>query len=658
MVCLSFVVGGRPSLSMAAWLLLLALTGCAALAALGVTVRGGWSGRAEGFVVGTALFFALIAAPVMALGYTDLLYPGTLAGASFATSAAVFLASARGRGLSAHAREIARTAAAFGKLPWDGLRLAVRARSFATLGLAGAAVAIAGSLVLTHLAPSESWDGFFYHEPMVGFAIQNHGFSMVDLPPSVVVQQANGFPRLCQSVALFFCIFTDKTFIEVANTLAAPGLLLATYALVRRYCSDPVPCLGWSAALLLVPAIYSQLRTTLVDVQVGFFLVAAIHFATRPALRFEDALAGTLCLALLVGSKGTALVWAPPLVLVLYTRLWLSAGKERRRAALALVAGGAAALAGVASLTLVRNHRAFGNPLWPVGYEIPSLGISWRGLISMDTMGAVMPARALVAQKYHHPTGGVGDILARDYGYGVPWVVAPLAAVAALVIVFRALRGRLQRAPAPLAENALLVAGLGVLFLLLPPGPTVARYNIELVAIAMACVAYLAGSRKEATRFHEGAVACTLILSVVPWVWTGFLGGLEMDAGDIARLFRHPAEERASMNFASFQMPPATARRREEELGRGDLTVFTQDEIFIGVLWNHRFDNRVEYVAFQSAPSFLARLDERCAEWVIVGRQSGGRAALETRASSFQQVGVAVQQRGTLAYRRVGACPR
>lgn len=643
---------------MAAWLLLLALTGFAAFAALGVTVRAGLSGRAESFVAWTAVFFALIAAPVMALGYTQHLYPSVLAAASLATSVAAFFASARGRATRIHARECAKAAGAFARMPWDGLRQAWQARSFSTLGLAGAAVAIGGSLVLTYLAPSENWDGFFYHEPMVGFAIQNHGFEMVDLPASVVVQQANGFPRLCQSVALFFCIFTDKTLIEIGNTLAAPGLLLATYALLRRFCPDPAARMGWAAALILVPAVHSQLRTTLIDVQVGFFLVAALHFATRPALRLRDALAATLCLVLLVGSKGTALVWAPPIAGVLYVRLWMAAGAGRRRAAVAIVAGGVAAMAGVASLTLVRNHRAFGNPLWPVSYEIPSLHVSWPGLISMERMGAVLSVRELVRVKYHHPTGGVGDILARDYGYGVPWVVAPLAAVAIVVIAVRVVRARMRREPDSTAENALLVAGLGVLFLRLPPGPTVARYNIELVVIAMACVAYLAGSLKEAIRFHEGAVACTLILSVVPWVWTGFLGGLEMDASDIAALFRHPAEERATMNFASFQMPPSVARLREQELGPGDLVVFTQDEIFIGVLWNHRFSNRVEYVPFESGPSFLARLEERCPKWVVVGRQSGGRAALAARVSEWQEVGVAVRQDNTVAYRRLGGCRR
>lgn len=656
---------------MGGWLLLFALTALAAFAALGVVVRAAPEGRAERFVAWTAVFFAVIAAPVLALGYLGALRPGALAGLSIATSAAVFFGSAWGRDAREHAREIGRTAAALGRLPWDGLRLAVRARSFATLGVAGAAIAILWSVALTYMAPSENWDGFFYHEPMVGFALQNKGFGVVSLPPTLVVQQANGFPRLCESVAIWFCIFTDKSLIEIGNSLAAPGLVLATYALARARSRDAVACMGWGAAVLLMPAMYSQLRTSLIDVQVAFFLVAALHFATRPVVGRREAAFGTLCLVLLLGSKGTALVWAPPLALVMYARLLAQAEKGRRRAAIGVMIGGVVAMAGVVSLTLVRNYMAFRNPLWPVAYRIPALGVSWPGLITMETMGAVMPLRELLAIKYHVPIAGVGDIIARDYGYGVPWVVLPLAAASAVVIGARAARGRLRREPDRAAEGALSVAALGGLFLLLPPGPTVARYNVEIVAIAMAVIAAAAGSTTESaaagsttdgkdggSRFHEGAVACTLILSLVPWVWTGFLGGLDMDAAGIARLFRAPAEARAAMNFASFQMPAETARRREQELGPGDLAIFTIEESFIGVLWNHRFDNRVEYAPFDTAPAFLASLDERCAKWALVGRTSAARTALASRPQDWEPVGGGVRQSGTVVYRRLSACHR
>jgi hypothetical protein len=644
------------SAAMLGSLVLVALTGLAAFAALGVAVRAELASRAETFVLWTGLFVMLLVTPVLALGYAHRLWPAALALASFATSSAAFAASARGRGLGPHACSTARRARDLCLLPFEGLHLAFARRSFVALGLLAAGLAIAGSLVLTYLAPSECWDGFFYHEPMVGFAIQNHGFQMVDLPRNMLVQAANGYPRLCEALALWFVVFTDKTFIEIGNTLAAPGLVFATFLLARRYAGDPVPAMGWGAAVLLLPAMFSQLRTTMIDVEVAFFLVAALYFATRPEMRLADALAATLFMALLLGSKSIALVWVPPLVLVAYVRLAIAAGKGRLRSALVLVAFALPLLAGVAALTFGRNWRAFGNPLWPVTYENPKLHIAWRGLATLAEVSRDLPLRDLVKVVFDHPSGGVGDIIARDYGYGAPWVLLPLALVALPVILGRAARGRFRGDPDPLAENALLLAALGAAFVKLTPSLSIARYNVHVVAIGAACVACWAGRRKELVRFHEGAVACTLVLSIVPWVWTGFLGGLELDERGIAALFRRSAAERASMNVASFQMPAAVARAREKELGPGDLVVLTDDTSFPGVLWNHRFENRVEYLPFESRAAFLAGLDERCPKWVIAGARSGGRAALETLPSVWQQVGPAVRQDGTFVYRRVAAC--
>jgi hypothetical protein len=642
---------------MAGALVLFALTALAAFAALAAAIRAELRSRAETFVLWTGLFMALLIAPVAALGYANRLWPWALAVASAMTSSAVLALSARGRGLGAHAAETARWAGKLALLPWEGMRLALAQRSFVALGLAAAALAIGGSLVLTYLAPSECWDGFFYHEPMVGFALQNHGFRMVELPPSMLVQAANGYPRFCEALALWFVVFTDRTLIEIGNTIAAPGLVMATFALARRSRGDTVASMGWGAAVLLMPAMFSQLRTSMIDVEVAFFLIAALHFATRPEVRPAGALAAGLFLALLLGSKSIALAWAPPLALVAWVRLFLAAGKARWRMAVALSGLSALGLAGVAALTFGRNWVAFGNPLWPVTFESKALHVAWRGLATLAQVGQELPFREMVSLKFHHPTGGVADIIARDYGYGVPWVLLPLACFSAAALLVRAGRARLRGDPDEAAENALLVAALAGLFVRLTPSLSIARYNVEIAAAGAACVACWAGQRQARSRFHESAVACALVLSVVGWVWTGFLGGLELDWKGIVALFHHPAAERATMNVASFQMPPNVARARENELGPGDLVVFTQDTTFVGVLWNHRFSNRVEYLPFQSTPAFFARLGERCPKWVVVGGKSPARAALDSRSSSWQQVGVAVRQENTLAYRRLGDCP-
>jgi hypothetical protein len=638
--------------AMGSWLLLFALTALAAFAALGITLRAEPEGRAEAGVLWTALFYALIVGPVFALGYTNQLRPWLLAVTSAVVSIAAFVASARGRSLRSHAREVLHAASAMGRLPADAFRMALGARSFVVLGLAGASLALGASAWLTYLAPSESWDGFFYHEPIIGYAIQNHGFRMVDLPPNMVVQGVNGYPRLCEAFALFFVVFADKSLVEIGNTAAAPGLMLATFAIGRRYCKDPVPLMGWAAAALLVPAMLTQLRTSMIDVQVVFFLLAAVHFATRPELRLVDAAAASLCMALVMGSKSSALAWVPPVAVVTYGRLLLAHRRERLGAALAVMAGGCALIAGVAALTFVRNWLAFRNPLWPVSYVNPRLHIDWPGLVTLERISPEPPLREIVRQKYHHPTGGVGDIIARDYGYGVPWIVVPLACVALVVALVVALRARAARSPDARTENLLLVAALGAVFMKVSPSLSIARYNGQVVAIAMISIAWLADRLRDATRLHEGAVASTLVLSLVPWVWTDFFFGLDLTFRDIVALHQHSAAERASMNVATFEMPARVARQRERDLGRGDLVVFTQEMAFPGVLWNQEMSNRVEYVRCDDAATFLARIDGLHPRWVVVGDASPARAALVARSSEWELLGPATKQDQTVVFRR------
>lgn len=627
--------------------LLFALTSFAAFAALGVTLRAEPEGRAETGVLFTAVLYGIVCLPVFALGYTGALYPSSLAALSLVTSALAFALSARRRGLGAHARAIGAAAKALCLLPREALGLAYRKGSTSLLGLACAMGALALSAWITYLAPSESWDGFFYHEPIIGYAIQNHGFRMVSLPPNMVVQGTNGYPRLCEAFALWFVIFTDKSLVEIGNTIAAPGLMLAAFVLARRYSRDDVALLGWSAALVLMPAVITQTRTSMIDVEVAFFLLAAVHFATRMELRTGDVVAASLAMTLLVGSKSTALVWVPPIALVAYGRLLL-AGPTK--AAVAMIAGGGAAITGVAALTFARNYLAFANPLWPVSYSNPRFGIDWRGLVTLAQISPDPPLKELIAKKYHHPIGGVPDIIARDYGYGVPWVVVPLALVALAVAVVTAVRARLSLRPSRETENLLLVAALGAAFVKGSPSLNIARYNVEIVAIGMASVAWLAGRMRAGKRLHEGVMSATLLFTIVPMIWTDWLFGV--DTAGIAALARAPARERATMNVAAFQMPADVARARERELRAGDLVIFTAETAFPGVLWNHEMSNRVEFVDVKTADALVAEIARRKPTWVVVGAKSQARTALEMHPGGWELVGTAVAQDRTVALRR------
>src|SRR4051812_29094109 len=81
------------------WALVAVLTAYAACSALGVTVRARPTGRAETALAFLVLFAALIVAPIFLLGYTGLLWRGSLAATSLVVCSLAFVASAHGRSL-------------------------------------------------------------------------------------------------------------------------------------------------------------------------------------------------------------------------------------------------------------------------------------------------------------------------------------------------------------------------------------------------------------------------------------------------------------------------------------------------------------------------------------------------------------------------------
>lgn len=618
------------------WLVLFLLTGSAAFAAVGVAVRSAPSGRAELGVIAALVFYALLATPVLVLGYTDHLTALPVGVVGFGGSAITWLASSRD-GFRRHARETISAALALARLPFDGLAEAARARSAIVIGLLWSGGLVGLALFLTWLAPSESWDGFFYHEPIVGFAIQNHGFAAITLPQHQAVQATNGYARLGEAVSLWFVIFTDKTFIELPNTLAAPPLLLALYVMSRRTL-DRLGAMAGVPVLLMIPALWTQMRSTYVDVEVGLYAVAAIHFATRPVYRVRDAVCATLAMALFVGAKLSGLAWVPPMALFVYGRLLWHHGRARIVASLATSACGSVVLACGAAVTLLHNWHAFHNPVWPMTLESSTFGVRWSGLNTVAELAPRVSLGDLVRTKYGAPIGGMPDIHDRDYGYALTWVVMPFTGIG----IVRATLGawsELRWGAPRVACNMMLVVGVGAFSLYATPSIFTGRYDVHIAAMAivLACHA-LSGARWK--RLREGVLVAGIALSIVPLYWTrGWYFGMNVD--HISELLRRPASDRESMNGEDWDIPERVAKLRERELGPGDRVAFTQEILTPGTLWNFRFSNVVSMVAFENSTQFSAALAAFDPKWVVVADKGAARHALDQRAGTWEYVGPA-----------------
>jgi hypothetical protein len=626
-------------------LVLAILTAAALVASIGVALRAGCAGRAELFVVTSLSLWALLAAPVLVLGYANVLTATSLALAGLTTFAGAFALSARGRGgWRKHLRACGEAALALSSLPVEGVRLAWEERSIVVAGVVYAGGLFALALLLAALVPFASWDGLFYHEPIVGFAIQNHGFSMVELPRNFNVQAINGYPRLCEAVAIWPVIFSGRALIEIPSTAAAAPLVVSVYVLCRRY-SDRVAAMGWSVVVLLVPHIWHLMCSTYIDLEVGFFLVAAMHYASRPQVRVRDALVATLAMVLVVGSKGSWPLLVPPIAVVAYGRLVASCARARPLATASTIAGGGVAMGALAAVTLVRNWSSFGDPFWPITMTWPAFHVTWPGLTTLDYIHNP-PIAEYANTIYENPHGGWDDIAHRGIGLAIPWVILPVSAAGFAGAALAAAREIASRGKRRWTAVGLwLAAAPGLIALRLTPSLEEVRYNIHLVAaVCLGCAYALRGARWNA--FREGVLGASIVLSLMPFHWVR-----DAFQAPLPEITEHLAHPFASHVVSDHPLLDLLGRQREEEIHAGDRVVFTDDLAFVGTAWNSAMSNRVDYVPYAGRDAFAAHLKQMSPQWVIVGGASAALADL-TQSGRWEVVGTVSSGFDTVALRR------
>src|SRR5260221_10003140 len=91
------------------------------------------------------------------------------------------------------------------RLPLEAVQVTWRERSPALIGTLAVPLLCAWTFYLSYLAASSSWDGLWYHEPMVAWALRHHGFALVDVPTSM--EWVNGYPRLAENMMLWAVAF-------------------------------------------------------------------------------------------------------------------------------------------------------------------------------------------------------------------------------------------------------------------------------------------------------------------------------------------------------------------------------------------------------------------------------------------------------------------
>jgi hypothetical protein len=637
-----------------------ALAGGAALA-LGLRARP--TGRSELALMALMTWNFLVMCPVYALGLCNHLTARALAWVS-APLFAIVLAIARGRRpVGEFAGELGRAAVRLVLLPFDACIVAVRARSFVALAIVFTFATVLWMLFCSYLTPSwKQWDALWYHEPMVGFAIQNHGLAFADLPPGSA-QKINGYPKLCEMTQLWFVIFTDRRVIDMVGYLAVPGLALSVYVLARRYTSDRVTAMGFGCVLVLMPAVIRLLGSTYVDAHNAAFVLAGTHFATRAELRIRDAFFATMSLALAVGSKTMALVPVFILAMVAAARL-LGSARRRPAAALGTVALGIVVIAGTAAITYARNWHHFGNPFWPdLKYDNDKWGIHWPGAeewaASQFERGEArlnmnLPVADFLKLLYRPPYGSPLPHYDQmyEYGLGITWVALPAAVLAILALCLALVRdvvarliGHSEWRAAPETHNIVPVVLTLAAILYFSPALWGARYQIAAAGLVLVVLAWAAG-RRGMEPVGEGIAAALTALAFVSFVWMTPRTWLKWSE---ARAFaKIPFPEREftpasaiSPDLEIWNGSPVTLEvglAREKQLAPGAALVFPDYYgTYMALFWNNDFSNRAVYLP--SGPDYVERLAKTDALWAYCGTADPGCSSLGDPGSGWELVG-------------------
>jgi len=500
-------------------------------------------------------------------------------------------------------------------------------RTFRAATKENAPVALVGAMLVGYVlwsheaaywAPTwRSFDSLWYHEPIVGFTIQNRGFAWVDVPHELDVVNAN--PRASEMLQTFFALFGGRRLVELPASITFAGAGVAHYALFGRVTQRADLRLGFSTAVLLVPAFFIQIGSTYIDVHVWGLVVTGLYFATAPKVRPAELFLTALALALATGGKATTYV---PSAIVFV----LAAGRhvERRKLLGSLgrvgLAGGVAGL--LVAFTMARNWAHFRNPFFPVPITSSALGIAWPGLGNPFEDAEV--AEPFLDTWRRAATGPFGDgrynypyfvlphtareaASAYNYGYVTAYLFVPFGFAALLYLGFRTVAIPmlgLRRDHRPRLGIALTLALMGACHTATLHYLHLARYQgvlFTLLATAIVC----AGELLEAPKWSASlaGAACALGVATLaiqePRVYL-----VPSDLEDM-KLVPYPERE-TTPKFGA----PTTREGglyRAQRFLPGTTVAFVDNVQSIGPLWNDKYSNRVVY--FHDDPRLLAELD-------------------------------------------------
>ncbi len=596
--------------------------------------------RAERALAGIMLALFAIHGAVHVLGWTDHLTRTALAGLVVLVSALFWIG-----GVALDPRGPARALDALldlVRLPVQAVRAAWAERSLAVVGTVAVPLLCAWTFFLSYLAPSSSWDGLWYHEPMVAWALRHHGFSLVEVPTQL--EWVNGYPRFAENLMLWLCAYWDRRLIDAVPSVMGGVAYLGAYVLARRATTSRAVALGVASVMVTIPAAILQMRSTYIDLVVLATFLPALHFATRGMgaaqgeasrpFRRPDAWLTGISLGLYAGCKSNAPLFASVLLVAALASTIAACRRERSVRVLVHALGALALMLVLVAPTYVRNWSVHHNPVWPLRVHVERAGIDFVGPSDFGNMQASFSEN--LTEMYGVPTPGQDyhDTRHHAYGYGLTYLGIPLFVIALGVTLARWLGAVVAG-----DEKRRRAAGqlLSLFFLTLPvqlasPSHHWGRYSLPFPTICLVVVVgALAMGR--ARRFIDASLGTMVVLNLIVLAWAD--PGWDVSLAELRDLRDAAASERPHVRVGHQIYEPDFLRVRDATLGPGDTVVFSDDIAFVSNLWDERMDNDVVFVGYHGAADFRARIAEIGPTWVAVRPGSGGDITLRAPESGY-----------------------
>ena len=330
------------------------------------------------------------------------------------------------------------------------------------------------------LAPF-AFDALTYHLTIVASWLQQG-----DLSPTPLSLCCAFYPANAELMFTWPVLFAGSD--ALVGTVQIGFAVLAALAvagIARSAGLKPWAAAAAGALLVVTPALLAQSPTSYADVIVVACALCAAHALVRFAVTRapQRLVVAGLAIGLVLGTKGTGIVWATVLV-VAGLVLALRAGRDGRRGAVVFVA---IALV-LGSPWYARNWIQKGNPVYPFAVQAAGVAVFDGPLrvadvltpsaIAADSPWPVQVVRSwaqdlapwrLGSYDYQQRLGGLGPLW--------PWLMLPLLVPFTIALARR-------RSP------ALLVLGLVALVTLVQPYRWWARFTLALPAVGAIAVVW------------------------------------------------------------------------------------------------------------------------------------------------------------------------